>query len=83
MRTYWKLCCAGIVALSTLALSPIVIPQHVAEPLFFGMPRTLWAGILVTVLLVAVTAAGACVHPGNVEDVQRRSDFDPSRGIDD
>ncbi len=83
IRVYWKLCCAGVVGLSTLALSPFVIPQHVTDPVFFGVPRTLWAGILVTILLVALTMVGAYFHPVNVDDVHDRSHRDPGRGTDD
>ena len=43
---YWKLCCAAVILLSILCFTPLVIPAHEYRPLLWGLPRTLWAGML-------------------------------------
>jgi hypothetical protein len=47
--------------------SPLVIPAHESQPFFLGMPYTLWTGILVSFILLALTIVGSWVHPGRDE----------------
>ena len=61
--TYWKLCCAGAILLAVLTLTPLVIPQGEMAPLLGGVPRTLWAGILIAIAFVVLTFIGSRVHP--------------------
>lgn len=61
---YWKICCAAAIGLSILTFTPWVIGPDKVHPYLFGMPRTLWAGILITIAFVVLTAIGANVHPG-------------------
>lgn len=66
---YWKLCCAGAILLAVLTLTPLVIPAGVATPLLGGVPRTLWAGILIAIAFVVLTFIGSRVHPAmNTEE---------------
>ena len=58
----WKLCCCLVVLLAGLAFTPLVIPADVFEPLLFGMPRTLWAGLLIAWAIVGLTCLGASVR---------------------
>lgn len=50
----WRFCCAGFFLLSAAAFTPLVIPKDVDTPYLFGMPRTLWAGISISIGLVIV-----------------------------
>jgi hypothetical protein len=61
---YWKLCIAGVVLLSILTFTPIVMPQGVADPELLGVPRTLWASILTYIGIVILTYIGTKVYPG-------------------
>ena len=54
-RTYWTICWISAVALSIVALSPLVLPAGEAGPFLAGMPRALWAGILVSIGFVLLT----------------------------
>lgn len=38
-----------------ITFSPIVIPYNITGPWFFSMPRTLWAGILSSIVLALIT----------------------------
>jgi len=51
--------------LSIIAFTPLVIPSQTVEPVVFGMPRTLWAGILISIGLMILTIVGACVADSN------------------
>lgn len=59
----WRACYLSVMLLSGVAFTPLVIPSGEIQPLVFGMPRTLWAGILVTGLLVLLTFAATRVYP--------------------
>ena len=59
----WTLCIVGIVALCVVSFTPLVIPADKSTPMFLGVPRTLWAGILVYAAMVVLTFIGTRVHP--------------------
>ena len=61
---YWRLCCAGMVLLSILTFTPLVIPAGVYEPVVLGLPRSLWAGMLVACAMVLLIFIDSRVHPG-------------------
>ncbi|MBN2030582.1 hypothetical protein JW824_10090 [bacterium] len=60
---YWNLCILAMVILSIITFSPLVIPEGKFTPLVFGLPRTLWTGIVVYVFMVLFTYFGTRVHP--------------------
>jgi len=66
-RTLWRVCYTGVVLVSAAAFTPLVIPSGVMEPALLGMPRTLWAGIVVTGLLVLLTYAATHVYPPEID----------------
>ena len=53
-RTLWKIALPLTLLLSALAFIPVVIPERIAEPFLFGMPRTLWASMAVSLAIYAV-----------------------------
>ena len=59
---------AAAVLVSAAAFTPLVIPAGVAAPWVLGMPRTMWAGILVTVALVYLTYLAARYAPTEPDD---------------
>ncbi len=61
----WKACCIAAVVISVLTFTPLVTPKGVHQPELMGMPYTLWAGIIESILLVLLTYIGTRVHPGN------------------
>lgn len=79
---YWRVSCAAVLVLSVLTFTPAVIPEGVTEPALLGVPRTLWAGILLTVALVAMTYIGARVHPGHPDTERERKAADVMEGAD-
>lgn len=62
-RLYWRLCYGGIILLSVLTFSPLVIPPGTYRPMVLGMPYTLWVGILVAVLTVGFTYGATQLYP--------------------
>jgi hypothetical protein len=52
-----------------LAFSPVFIPAGVIEPKLFGMPYTLWSGILICIVMVGITFVATLVHPGRREEM--------------
>lgn len=65
---YWKLCIAGVVLLSVITFTPLVMPAGVSKPMFLGMPRTLWSSILIYFGFVLLTLIGVRVYPGSDEE---------------
>ncbi len=59
---YWRLCYLGVVVLCVLTFTPLVIPSGRFMPLVAGMPRTLWAGILIYIGLVLLTFIGTRIY---------------------
>jgi len=51
-----------------LAFSPVFIPTGVIAPKLFGMPYTLWSGILLCIVMVIITYVATLVHPGRREE---------------
>lgn len=73
-RLYWRLCYGGVVLLSVLTFTPLVIPSGVVQPRVFGMPYTLWVGILLTVVLVGLTYVATRLYPVVESSTDRRSE---------
>lgn len=69
---FWRLCWAGAVLLCVLTFTPLVIPSDHFTPLVAGMPRTLWAGILVYVGLVLLTLVATSIY--KERDIDGRAD---------
>ena len=60
----WRGCVVAAVGLTIVTFSPLVLSPDVIEPTVFGLPRTLWTGLLVTAGFLIATIIGAAVHPG-------------------
>lgn len=60
----WLLCRLLFLTLSIIAFTPLVVPESHFEPMFLGVPLTLWAGMVIAVSFVALASIGAKVHPG-------------------
>ena len=46
---HWIVYAVIVCSLAVLSFTPLVIPYGVSEPYFFGLPRTLWGGILISI----------------------------------
>lgn len=63
---------AAGVGLAIVTFSPLVIPRDRVEPRLAAMPYTLWAGIVVTILYVGLTAAAAWLRSDDGSDIGGR-----------
>jgi hypothetical protein len=61
IKNVWRGIVSAVFLCSALQFSPWVLAQNKLEPYFLGMPFTLWFGILITILLVLLTALGGVV----------------------
>lgn len=59
----WKILVVAAVSLAVIAFTPLVIPPDRYTPFLFGMPFTLWSGLLIAVLFVVLTWMGSKVYP--------------------
>ncbi len=41
----WTFLAVAVFVLAAVSFTPLVIPYGVTEPYFLGLPRTLWAGL--------------------------------------
>ena len=55
----WRLLVILVVILFFIEYSPLVIPQGEYTPLAFGLPYSLWLGILFATLVVFLTYIGS------------------------
>ena len=60
---YFYICTIIVAVLGILAYSPIVLAPGIIEPVLFGLPRTLWAGLLIYIAIVLLTVVAIYVHP--------------------
>ena len=64
----WRAAVVAATLLSAVTFTPLVTPEGVSDPELFGLPRTLWTGLIVAFALVAITFIGTRVHPGEDDD---------------
>lgn len=62
----WHTCKIMAIIISILAFTPFVIPEKIFEPILFGLPRTLWIGLLISLLFIILTAIGYFAGPDNL-----------------
>ena len=60
----WRACIIAAAGLTIVTFSPLVLSPDVIEPTLFGLPRTLWTGLLVAAGFLIATIVGAAIHPG-------------------
>ncbi|MDN5211727.1 hypothetical protein QQ020_06685 [Fulvivirgaceae bacterium BMA12] len=61
---YWIICRIAALMLVVITFTPLVMPAGTHGPALWGMPYTLWTGIIVSILLVLLTFIGTRIHPG-------------------
>ena len=59
----WRICCVVAFGLMALAFSPLILATGQSGPELFGIPRTLWSGIAISIAFVLLTLIGSKVHP--------------------
>lgn len=60
-KTLWFICIILFIATAVITFSPLVIAYKETKPLLWGMPRTLWLGILSSLIFIFITLLGANV----------------------
>lgn len=61
-KRIWKIVRIAIFGISILVFTPLVIPKGVYTPELFGMPYTLWVGMVVYVSFLSLILIGVSVH---------------------
>jgi len=69
-KLYWKITVALAVLLTILMFSPIVIAPGKTDPKLFSLPYTLWASVLITILIVVLTYVGGLLYLRDEEEDQ-------------
>ena len=62
MKQLWNIARSGVIILSILIFTPLVIPKNDFQPELFGMPYTLWVGILAYFGYVGLIFIGIYAH---------------------
>jgi hypothetical protein len=73
MKQLWKSTRFGVIILSILIFTPLVIPKNEFKPELMGLPYTLWTGILayfgyVTLILIGIFAHSRIYKEGDSHD---------------
>lgn len=67
-RTQWRIALGCALLLVVLTFTPLVTPIGVHEPLFLGMPYTLWTGLIVAIGFVVLTLAATYCYPYRADE---------------
>lgn len=67
-KLIWKLCVGAVLLIIIFTFSPLVIAPGKIDPFLFGLPYTLWVGIVLTILLVIITLIGGNAITNEEED---------------
>ena len=65
----WKILVAAVVLIALLTFTPVITPAKEYQPMLWGMPYTLWVGILQALVLVGLTWIGTRLRRDH-EDVK-------------
>ena len=60
-KSAWRAIVIAVFICSIVQFSPWVLEEKMNAPSFLGMPFTLWFGILISLLIVLLTALGGYV----------------------
>lgn len=60
-KSAWRVIVISVFICSIIQFSPWVLEEKINAPYFLGMPFTLWFGILISLLIVLLTALGGYV----------------------
>ena len=61
-KRIWTIVRIVLIVISILVFTPLVIPKGVYEPELFGLPYTLWVGIVVYLSFLSLILIGISVH---------------------
>ena len=56
------------VILAIAVFTPLLIPKGVYLPMLFGLPYTLWMGVLVTIVFIILTWCSAVLYKAMEEE---------------
>ncbi len=62
-KLLWRFCQLGVVIISIITFTPLVIPANTFRPELFGLPYTLWVGMLLSLCFTLLIFIGIYVHP--------------------
>lgn len=73
MKNLWKFTRAGVIVLSILIFTPLVIPSNEYKPEVAGLPYTLWTGMVayfgyVAFILIGIFSHSKIYGEGNQHD---------------
>ncbi len=66
-KRIWKWIKWAVAVLVVITFTPLVTPTGIYKPQIFGIPFTLWSGMIVSLLIVGLVWWGTRVHPGRNE----------------
>ena len=61
-KRIWTIVRIVLIVISILVFTPLVIPKGVYEPELFGMPYTLWVGMVIYFSFLCLILIGVSVH---------------------
>lgn len=61
LKYIWRIIVIAVFLCAAIQFSPLVMDENKIAPYFLGMPFTLWFGILISLLIIILTAVGGYV----------------------
>ena len=67
-KQIWRVCVATVILIIIITFSPLITGHGKIHPFLFGLPYTLWTGIILAIILVLITLIAGNVLPNEEED---------------
>ena len=61
LKYIWRIIVLAVFLCAAIQFSPLVMDENKIAPYFLGMPFSLWFGILISLLIIILTAIGGYV----------------------
>ena len=61
LKYIWRIIVLAVFLCAAIQFSPLVMDENKIAPYFLGMPFSLWFGILISLLIIILTAIGGYI----------------------
>lgn len=67
-KRIWIFCKISVAIISFITFTPLIIPENKFYPELFGLPYTLWTGMLLSICLIILVLVGVKAHSMTIKN---------------